>query len=138
MADSTLEDRILIRELYGRYALASVQRDKTGWLACWSPDAVWKTTIFEAAGQADLSANWDATWIHFQSISVFYEVGEIAVSGDTATAVSSVFEVLTTIAGDNTNMAGIYTDEFSRVHGRWTFSRRSYDLVSQSNPPVPA
>lgn len=138
MADSTFEDRILIRELYGRYALASVQRDKNGWLACWSPDAVWKTALFEASGKDDLSVNWDATWVHFQSISVFYEVGEIAVTGDTAQAVSSVFEVLTSISGDNINMAGIYTDALSRIDGRWAFSRRSYALVSQSSPPVPA
>lgn len=131
MTDSTLEDRVLIRELYGRYALAAVQQDGDAWLACWSSDAIWKTPHFEVTGQAALEASWTATWTNFANVAPYYEVGEIVVSGDTAKAVSTVLEIISLAGGGLLKMAGMYTDEFVREGGKWRFSRRDYKSLSQ-------
>ncbi|MET0218181.1 MAG: nuclear transport factor 2 family protein [Burkholderiales bacterium] len=126
-----LFDRMLIRERYGRYALAVAQQDADAWLACWSADATWKTSLFEVSGQAALQQMWAATWINFDKVAAFNEVGEIVVSGDNATAKSAVYEIMTLKSGALHKMAGVYTDEFVREGGVWRFSRREYALISQ-------
>ncbi|MCJ2180872.1 nuclear transport factor 2 family protein [Novosphingobium album (ex Hu et al. 2023)] len=131
MPQSNLEDRFLIREVYGRYALAAAQQDGKAWLDCWSSSATWKTPHFEVSGQAALEQAWAATWTDFVNVAAFNEVGEIAVSGDTASAVSSVLEIVTLKAGGLLKMAGLYTDQFVREDGAWRFSNREYVSLSQ-------
>lgn len=126
-----LFDRMLIRERYGRYALAAARQDGDAWLACWSTEAIWKTPHFEVSGHAALQQMWGATWTNFDNVAAFNEVGEIVVSGDTATAQSAVYEIMTLKSGALHKMAGLYTDEFVRENGEWRFSRREYALISE-------
>lgn len=131
MPDAGFEDRILIRELYGRYALAAATQDLDVWIGCWAEDAVWKTPHFETTGRPALRESWAATWTNFSNVAAFNEVGEIAVSGDAATAISSVYEIITLAAGGTLKMAGLYRDSFVRRDDKWYFSRREYSSLSQ-------
>ena len=49
-----LEDRILIRELYGRYCDASWRGDRESWVACFTPDGRWVSHLFDCRGTAEL------------------------------------------------------------------------------------
>lgn len=55
---STVEDRLAVRELYGRYAVASAKRNLDEWPASWASDARWKTPHFEIAGHDQLRTQW--------------------------------------------------------------------------------
>lgn len=131
MPGCDLEDRVLIREAYGRYAIAAARQDRAGWLECWSSTAIWKTPHFEVSGHAALEQCWAATWTDFVNVAAFNEVGQISVDGDVASAVSSVFEIITLKAGGLLRMAGLYADQLVREDGRWQFSRREYTALSQ-------
>lgn len=131
MSDTSLEDRFLIREVYSRYALAAARQDAQDWLDCWSSTATWKTPHFEVAGRAALEQSWAATWTGFANVAAFNEVGAIAVSGESASAVSSVLEIITLKTGDILKMAGLYTDSFVRENGQWRFAHRDYAPLSQ-------
>lgn len=127
----SLQDRILIRELYGRYALASAQRDVNAWISCWTEDACWKTQHFEKTGRAELQAQWDMIWSGFASAAVFNEVGQIQISDFRAKAHSCVLEIIRLANGGILRMAGLYDDEFARKNGEWRFARRTYQLLSE-------
>lgn len=131
MPEASLEDRVLIREVYGRYAIAVIRQDGPEWLECWSSDATWKTPHFEVHGRPALAQTWDATWTDFASVSVFNEVGPIQFAGDRASALSNVLEVITLRSGGLVRMVGLYADEFIREEGEWRFARREYSLLSQ-------
>ncbi len=131
MADKQFEDRILIREVYGRYAIAAAEQDDVEWLACWSSSATWKTPHFEVSGHPALRACWDATWVNFANVAAFNEIGTIAVDGDTAKTVSTVLEIVLLSAGGLLKMTGLYRDEFVRGDGQWRFSRREYTSLNQ-------
>lgn len=131
MPESTFEDRFLIREVYGRYAVAAAQQDGAAWLNCWSTNATWKTPHFEVTGHPALEQSWAATWTNFVNVAAFNEVGTITVSGDSGSAVSSVLEVMTLKSGGLMKMAGLYTDQFVKEDGEWRFSRRDYTGISQ-------
>jgi len=126
MSDTTMEQRVQIRELYGRYALAAARQDGNAWLSCWSRDATWKTPHFEVRGHAALEQTWAATWNDFANVAAFNEVGDIVVSAQTAKAVSSVLEIITLKAGGLLKMAGLYVDDFVFEDGQWRFAHREY------------
>ena len=131
MTDTQLENRILIREVYGRYAIAAAEQDDAEWLACWTTNAIWKTPHFEVSGHPALRACWDATWINFTNVAAFNEIGNIIVDGDTAKATSTVLEIVQLTAGGVLKMTGLYRDEFVREDHQWRFSRREYKLLNQ-------
>jgi ketosteroid isomerase-like protein len=131
MSQTQFESRILIRELYGRYAIAAAEQDTEAWLACWAQDAVWKTPHFEVAGQDALRASWHATWTNFSNAAAFNEVGTITLDGDRAKAVSSVLEIIQLKAGGLLKMAGLYRDALVHQDGQWRFAHRVYEALSQ-------
>jgi ketosteroid isomerase-like protein len=131
MTDTTFQDRMLIREVYGRYALAAAEQNGDVWLGCWSANGLWKTPHFEVQGQQALRAQWSATWEAFTSVAAFNEVGSISVSGDAATATSSTLEIMQMKGGGAMKMAGLYRDEFVREDGAWRFAKRSYQMLFQ-------
>lgn len=131
MSEQAFEDRLLIREVYGRYAIAVARKDGADWLQCWSADATWKTPHFEVSGRPALEQMWGATWTDFENVAAFNEVGPIAVSGDDASALSTVLEIVTLKAGGILKMTGLYTDRFVREDGEWRFAYREYTAISQ-------
>lgn len=135
MSGQGFEDRFLIRELYGRYAMAVARRDGTEWLECWGSDATWKTPHFEVTGRTALEQMWGATWNDFESVTVFNEVGAIAFSGEGASTLSNVFEVIALKAGGAAKMTGLYADRFVYERGAWRFSYRGYESIAREASP---
>lgn len=129
---STLENRIAVRELYGRYAVASAKRNFEEWLACWSRDARWITAHFEVTGHDRLRQQWDGIWTTFVNVAAFNEIGEVWFTGDTATTHCSVLEMITMANGAIVTMAGLYDDTLVRDEGVWRFASRSYQGLSQT------
>ena len=89
-----LEDRLLIRELYDRYADACWRADREEWLSCFIDDARWTTHLFACSGKGEMGETWDriaADWVNvaFQSV-----IGSIEVSGETAKARSYAREIV--------------------------------------------
>jgi len=130
-----IEDRFLIRELYGRYALTGSHGDTEGWLACWDEECHWLTMNFDRHGKAELREQNDQLWENFVSAVVLNEVGPIAVSGDNATGSCAVLEIITLKSGGTLWIAGLYSDEFVRTGGEWLFRTRDYKLVTQEVRP---
>lgn len=132
VAGASFEDRVLIRETYGRYAVASARQDGEGWIGCWAGDGTWATPNFEMRGHAGLREAWAMTWTMFASVGVFNEVGEIAVSGDTATALCAVHEIFQLADGRTATMTGLYADRLVREGDGWRFAERRYSPISAS------
>lgn len=136
MSDASLEDRLMIRELYGRYALAAAAKDLDEWFACWARDAVWSTPHFELKGRDAIRDQWGLIWQGFAAVAAFNELGEIRLSGDTAQVLDCVYEVVSLVGGGSLKMAGLYRDELVREEGRWRFARRVYELIHEETAPL--
>ena len=134
MSKLSVEDRLLIRELYGRYAVASARQDVDAWLAAWSTQGVWKTPHFEAQGHDQIRQCWDGSWASFKNVAPLNEVGEIVATDGGAAATCVVYEIITLAAGGVMKMAGLYQDAFVHEGGAWRFSRRSYEPMSLDQP----
>lgn len=125
-----LEDRVLIREVYGKYALAAAKRDLTAWIDSWTQDGHWIISTFDGSGHAQLSEQWDAQWANFINVAVINEVGPILLSGDTAKASCCVREVAQMTDGGILLMTGVYEDDLKREDGVWRFARREYGMLT--------
>ena len=121
-----MEDRLLIRELYGLYADASNRGDPEAWLACFTNDGQWNSHIFQCSGKAELRRQWDQLWANFGSLGFLSEIGPIEVTGDTARARSYAREIIRLTNGGLYKLIGAYDDELVRQNGSWLFSRRNY------------
>lgn len=129
-----LEDRILIRELYGLYADASSRGDVDDWLACWTDEAQWNTHLFERSGKQDLREQWDQLWANFASLAFLSEVGPIEVAGDLARARSTAREIVRLADGGLYKLVGAYEDHIVRENGVWLFARRDYRPLVEEAP----
>ncbi len=127
----TIEDRILIRELYGQYASGGSTGNVESWLECWDDDCHWHTTHFERHGKDELREQWGLLWANFNSAVVLNDVGPIQVSGDSAKGRCGVLEIIQLKSGGTLKIAGLYSDEFVRKGGEWLFRSRTYTLVSE-------
>ncbi len=129
-----MEQRELIRELYGLYADASCRGAKDDWLACWASDGRWTSHLFDCTGQAELAAQWDALWATFAGLAFFTQIGPIAVTGETAKARSYAREVIRMTGGGMYKLAGAYEDTLRVENGEWRFARRDYRVLVEELP----
>jgi hypothetical protein len=126
-----LEDRILIRELYGRYADASWRGDREEWIGCFTHEGRWITHLFDCTGPDALREQWDSLWADWAEVAFLGDIGAIEVDGDAATCRSYAREVVLTKAGTIFKLAGSYEDSLRRDNGAWLFSRRLYRPMIQ-------
>ena len=127
MANSgPMEDRLLIRELFGLYGDASCRGDADAWLALFAEDCEWNSHIFNRKGKGDLREQWDELWANFAELGFLSEIGWIAVDGDTARASSQAREVIRLKDGGLFKLIGHYDDHLVRENGEWRFARRNY------------
>jgi hypothetical protein len=129
-----LEDRILIRELYGLYGDASCRGSVEDWLELWTEDGVWNSHIFECTGKAALRAQWNALWENFASLGFLSELGPVEVTGDTARARSYAREIIRLKDGGLFKLIGAYEDQMVRRNGTWLFARRDYRPLVEELP----
>jgi hypothetical protein len=121
-----LEDRILIRELYGLYADASSRGSAEDWLALWTDGGQWNSHIFQCTGKIELRQQWDSLWANFASLGFLSEVGPIEVTGDTAKARSVAREIIRLTDGSLYKLIGAYEDHLVKANGEWLYARRDY------------
>lgn len=130
-----IEDRILIRELYGRYADASWRQARQDWLDCWTEHAQWNNPpTFQCTGKAAIGKQWDLLWVNFSELAFLGEIGSIEVTGDQAKARSLAREIIHLKSGGLFKLAGAYEDWLVRVNGEWRFSRRDYRALIMELP----
>lgn len=122
----SLEDRMLVREAYGLYAVASCERDVEAWLELWTDDAQWNSHMFNRRGKDEIRQQWQELWSNFDKVGFLSEVGPVEVSGDIARARSIAREVIRMADGSLYKLIGTYDDELVRAGDRWLFVRRDY------------
>lgn len=122
----SVEDRLLIRELYGYYSDVSSRADKQGWLSCWTEDCHWKSSFFENNGKQAMSEQWDTLWADFEIMGFLSNISFIKVDGDTAKARAVTQEWIKLSEGSTQRLMGYYEDELRRVDGVWLFASRHY------------
>lgn len=124
------EDRLLIRELYDRYADASCRMDRADWLACWTDDAAWWTHYFDVSGKAAIATTYDGLMGNVETTVFFAQVGSIEVVGEAATVRAYAQERLVfKDGGGNHRLVGRYEDELRRDGFDWRFARRTYKVM---------
>jgi SnoaL-like domain len=129
-----LEDRMLIRELYGRYGDASWRGDREAWITCFTADGAWTSHLFDCAGHEALRAEWDRLWADWEAVAFLGEIGAIEIDGDTARARSYAREIVQLKAGGIFKLAGHYADQLRREGGEWLFARRDYTMTIAEVP----
>ena len=129
-----LEDRLLIRELFGLYGDASCTGDAGAWLDLFADDCEWNSHMFECQGKAELRGQWDQLWTAFDKLGFLSEIGWIAVEGDTARASSQAREIIRLKDGKLFKLIGHYDDYLVRENGQWLFSRRNYQPLVVEEP----
>ena len=129
-----MEDRLLIRELFGLYGDASCRGDAEAWLETFAEDCEWNSHMFECRGKPALREQWNQLWTTFDKLGFLSEIGWIAVTGDTARASSQAREVIRLKEGSLFKLIGIYDDELVREDGQWRFSRRNYRPLVLEEP----
>ncbi len=128
------EDRLAIRDLYGRYGDASTRGDVEDWLACWTEDGQWNSHIFRRSGKADLREQWDVLWANFAKVGFLSDVGAIEVDGDRATCRSVAREIIRLKNGGLFKLIGRYDDYLVRKNGEWLFAQRDYQPLVEELP----
>jgi ketosteroid isomerase-like protein len=124
------QDRMLIRELYDRYADAANRGDRTDWLACWTPEARWRCAYFDAVGHPQVAAEYDRI-IGGGGVTdtiFFTQLGSIEADGDTAQCRAVTSERLALPGGGSYSVTGRYDDTLARRGGEWLFAFRDYTI----------
>lgn len=129
-----MEDRLLIRELFGLYGDASCKGDAEAWLATFADDCEWNSHMFNRKGKAALRDQWDQLWLAFDKLGFLSEIGWIQVEGDKARASSQAREIIRLKDGGLFKLIGHYDDELVRENGQWLFSRRNYQPLVLEEP----
>jgi SnoaL-like domain len=129
-----VEDRLLIRDLYGRYADASWRGARQDWLDCWTEDARWNSHLFQCRGKIALGNQWDQLWAGFSELAFLSEIGSIEVTGDSARARSCAREIIRLKTGGLYKLVGAYEDQLLRENGEWRFSCRDYRPLIEELP----
>ena len=130
----SLEDRLLIRELYGRYADASWRGDREDWVSCFTDGGRWTSHLFDCTGKDELRETWDELWADWSHVAFLSEIGSIEVDGDTARTRSYAREIVQFRNGGIFKLAGHYQDELVRLDGVWFFSSRAYTATIMEEP----
>ena len=127
------EDRLAIRELMDIYADAVNQRDTELWASTWSEGSNWKLPVIpgmeDISGKENIVTAWQGGMSMFPFIFMSISVGNIQVSGDTATARSYTSEVGTALEGEEIRPRGQYDDQLVKIDGQWFFKERIFNTM---------
>lgn len=129
-----IEDRIMLRELYGAYADVSARGDREGWIGLWVPDCHWTSHLFGAKGHDGLRETFDMLWANWVNVGFFGEIGTMAVDGDRAVIRSYAREIVLLKDDSIYKLVGQYDDTLRKVDGCWLYETRHYTLLSHEPP----
>jgi len=124
-------DYVEIQRLVHRYADAVVRRDGVEWSTCWADDASWDLGGGRALeGRETIVKVWYAAMGSMEAVVQQVHSGEVWVGTDAdhATGRWSITERFRTAGGESALLLASYDDEYRRVDGRWSFSRRFLDV----------
>ena len=130
----SIENRLLIRELYDRYGDASWRGDRESWVSCFTEDGRWVSHLFDCHGHAELIKTWDGLWKDWSHVAFLYTLGSLEVSGERASARSYAREIVQLKTGGLFKLAGQYDDELVRHNGEWLFASRVYKVLIAELP----
>jgi ketosteroid isomerase-like protein len=130
-----IEDRILIRELYDRYADAANRGDRNGWLACWTPAARWRCAYFDAVGRDAVAREYTRIADGLTDTIFFTQLGAIEAEGDGARCRAFTSERLALADGGSYSITGEYNDILERQGGEWLFAFRDYTIKLEITTP---
>ena len=125
-----LEDRLLIRELFGTYCDSVFQGDVEAWLTNWADEGIWILFNKEIRGKIELRAQWEKLWSTLNKMMFFTEIGSIEINGERALARSYCREIMHWHDGSIQKVVGMYEDELIRENGEWLFIQRHYKLLA--------
>ena len=127
-----IEDRLAIRELIDQYNDAVTRFDVDDWRDTWAEDASWELLGNAVQGRDAIVELWLKTMQQLEFVIFQAAPGAIEVSGDTATGRAYAVELFQPRGGTRSQMHGRYDDTYTRRDGRWRFSSRRYQVLSQS------
>jgi SnoaL-like domain len=130
----SIENRLLIRELYDRYGDASWRGDRESWLRCFAEDGRWVSHLFDCRGREALARTWDDLWKDWSNVAFLSTLGSLEITGQRATARSYAREIVQLKSGGLIKLAGQYDDEIALHDGVWLFSSRLYKLTIAEMP----
>lgn len=122
----SIEDRLEIHELYGRYGNASSRSDREAWLACWAEDGQWHSHIFQCDGRPAIAAQYDQIMAMFDGLFFVGAVGAITIDGTVARVQSNAMEIGNLKQGGMFKLAGVYEDRLEKRSEGWLFVKRDY------------
>ncbi|MDE2466881.1 MAG: nuclear transport factor 2 family protein [Alphaproteobacteria bacterium] len=129
---SDQSDRRAIRERLEAYADAVFRRDATAWAANWVDDGEWDLAGTKVRGRDQIVAVWNGAMAQFSFVGFFVQLGEVQISGDSATARSYTTEYLTQTDGQRRRVIGTYEDRLVRRGDTWLFAGRSYRILNDT------
>lgn len=129
----SVEDRLIIRELMDIYADGVNQRSAEIWASTWAEDSEWCLPVVpgmeSVVGKDNIVSAWLQGMELFPFVFMSISVGDIQITGNTATARSYTSEVAVTQDGTEIRPRGQYDDELVKVDGQWLFKRRSFRSI---------
>jgi uncharacterized protein (TIGR02246 family) len=137
---SAFEDRFAIRELIDQYSDAVNERDWAAFASCFTEDAVWDVG---APFSFKLETRDLITQIASSKISEEEYVIQcphapvIKLNGDTATARTTMHEVVRSPGNKGAQLMGTYYDDLVRTPEGWRFKVRTFRVTYfDPQPPV--
>lgn len=127
------EDRLAIRDLIDTYNDAVHRRDADQWAKTWADDATWDLMGHIVSGKDQIVATWLGAMGTFSYVGFAATPGAIDIQGTKATARVYVRETLIPVDGELRRVEGLYEDELTKQDGGWVFSRRSYQILHDTD-----
>ncbi len=122
-------DKMAIKELFGRYALAIDTDDGEGWAAVFTEDGQYElfgnTTKGRAAIRDAISGRPGDDRPHSQHRMANHV---IEVDGDTAHSICEFCVIAERDGAIDTIVAGFYEDDLAKVDGQWLIARRQIQV----------
>ncbi len=127
---NSVADELEIRQLVAAYADGVNRRDKELWASTWAEDGVWNLMGNPIEGKDAVVATWVGAMDSFEFVIQLVYNGTVEIDGDTARGRWYLGEHLRPV-GDEKGFfnVGSYGDEYTKVDGRWVFTRRDYHVL---------
>ena len=131
---SEFEDRFAIRELIDRFCDAINERDWEAFAACFVEDGIWDVgppISFRQEGKSQIFEFIRTGAGGLDCVIQTAHAVKITLNGDTATARSTMREVIRAPDGSGMQIWGTYYDTLLRTMEGWRFKQRKLLLILQ-------
>ena len=129
---SEFEDRFAIRELIDGFCDAVNERDWEAFAACFVEDGVWDVGApisFRQEGKSQIFNFVSTGAATLECLIQTAHAVKITLNGDTATARSTMREIIRAPGGSGMQIWGTYYDTLVRTTAGWQFKQRKLHLI---------